>query len=64
MIKDYLEASISFLGEDLIQKLANTNAKELDIQELENMIPSPFTEDEQKWLNQAMEYYTEQVKME
>ncbi|PEP22642.1 MerR family transcriptional regulator [Bacillus wiedmannii] len=64
MIKDYIEASISFLGEDLMQKLANTSVEELDIQELENRIPSPFTEDEQKWLNRAMEYYTEQVEME
>ncbi|MED0961202.1 MerR family transcriptional regulator [Bacillus paramycoides] len=63
MIKDYLEASFSFLGEDLIQKLADTSVEELDIQELENMTPSPFTEDEQKWLNQAMEYYMKQVEM-
>lgn len=64
MIKDYLEASFSFLGEDLIQKLANTSVEELDIQELENMIQSPFSEGEQKWLNRAMEYYTEQVEIE
>ncbi len=28
------------------------------------MIPSPFAEDEQKWLNEAMEYYMKQVEME
>lgn len=33
------------------------------MQELENMIPSPFTEDEQKWLNEVMEYYVKQVEM-
>jgi hypothetical protein len=25
------------------------------------MVPSPFTEEEEKWLNQAIEYYMEQV---
>jgi hypothetical protein len=33
MIKDYLEASFSFLGEDLMQKLAHADMDELDIQE-------------------------------
>ncbi|UBR31730.1 MerR family transcriptional regulator [Bacillus sp. SD-4] len=64
MVKEYIEESFSFLSEDLIQKLANTSVEELDMQELENMIPSPFTEDEQKWLNEAMEYYMKQVEME
>ncbi|QIW18169.1 MerR family transcriptional regulator [Bacillus thuringiensis] len=64
MVKEYIEKSFSFLSEDLIQKLANTSVEELDMQELENMIPSPFTEDEQKWLNEAMEYYVKQVEME
>ncbi len=64
MIKEYIEESFSFLNEDLIQKLANTSVEELDMQELENMIPSPFAEDEQKWLNEAMEYYMKQVEME
>ncbi len=64
MIKEYIEESFSFLNEGLIQKLANTSVEELDMQELENMIPSPFAEDEQKWLNQAMEYYMKQVEME
>ncbi len=59
MIKSYLEASFEFLGEDLILKLADADVEELDIQELEEMTPSPFTDEEQKWLNQAMEYYME-----
>ena len=50
MIKEYIEESFSFLNEDLIQKLANTSVEELDMQELENMIPSPFAEDEQNGL--------------
>lgn len=65
MIKNYVEEFFSFLGEDLMQKLADTNIEgELDIQELENMTPSPFTEDEQKWFDQAIEYYIQQEEME
>ncbi|MCS1382466.1 MerR family transcriptional regulator [Lysinibacillus sphaericus] len=62
MIKTYLEALFSFLGENMMQKLANTNIEELDmdIHEIENMTLSPFTEDEQNWLNQVMEYYMKQ----
>ncbi|WP_102273884.1 MerR family transcriptional regulator [Cytobacillus massiliigabonensis] len=62
MIKTYIEASFAFLGEDLIQKLADADVEEFDIQELENMTPSPFTEDEQLWLNQAMEYCMKQTE--
>ncbi|MGE6260462.1 MerR family transcriptional regulator [Heyndrickxia sporothermodurans] len=64
MIKTYIEASMEFLGEDLIQKLADTDMENLDIQELEDMSPSPFTEDEQRWLNQAMEYHMKQSEIE
>jgi len=64
MVKNYLDSIFSFLGDDLIQKLADTNVEELDIQELEYMTISPFTEDEQKWFNQAIEFYMKQVEME
>lgn len=64
MIMNYVKASFSFLGENLMKKLADTNIEELDIQELENMIPSSFAENEQKWLNEAMEYYMKQEEME
>ena len=65
MIKNYIEEFFSFLGEDLMQKIADTNIEgKLDIQELENMTPSLLTEDEQKWFNQAMEYHIQQEEME
>lgn len=63
MIKTYIEASFKFLGDNLMERLAETNVEELDVQELENMT-SPFTEDEQDWLNQAMEYYMKQTESE
>ncbi|MEB1808804.1 MAG: MerR family transcriptional regulator [Bacillaceae bacterium] len=63
MVKDYLEASFAFLGEEVMQKLADADVEELDLQEIENTT-SPFTDDEQKWLNEAMEYHVKQVEQE
>lgn len=60
MLESYLRDTFAFLGEDLIHRLADANVEELDIQELEEMTPSPFTEEEQKWLNEAMAYYMKQ----
>ncbi|QFK71327.1 MerR family transcriptional regulator [Pradoshia sp. D12] len=64
VIKMYLEESFAFLGEDLVQNLADADVEELDIQEFEQLAPSPFTENEQKWLNQAIEFYMKHVEME
>jgi DNA-binding transcriptional MerR regulator len=64
MIKRYLEASFSFLGEDLMQVLAEADVEEMDIQELEEMAPSPFSEEEERWLNEAMEYFMKQSELE
>lgn len=65
MVKNYLEEIFSFIDDDLMRKIAATNIEgELDIQELEDMAPSPFTEDEQKWFDQAMEYYIQQEEFE
>jgi len=62
MIHDYLEGTFSFLGEELMQKLADTNVEEVEIQEMED-ITSPFTEEEQEWFNQALEYYMKHTEM-
>lgn len=64
MIQTYLQESFAFLGEDVIHRLADADVEELDIQELESMAPPPFTEEEQKWLNQVMEYYMNQTEQE
>ncbi|WP_077622355.1 MerR family transcriptional regulator [Sediminibacillus massiliensis] len=62
MAGQYLEATFAFLGEDLIRQLADAEVEETDIKELEQMMPSPFTEEEQEWLNQAMEFFTQQAE--
>lgn len=63
MVESYMEATFSFLGEDLMKMLANVKVEELDIQELEKMTPSLFTDDVQEWLLQAIEYYMKQSEM-
>ncbi|WP_080848598.1 MerR family transcriptional regulator [Cytobacillus gottheilii] len=64
MISAYIKSSFEFLGDDLLEKLANANIEEIDIKELEEMTHNPFTEEEQEWLNLAMEYHMKQAEVE
>ncbi|KAB8130296.1 MerR family transcriptional regulator [Gracilibacillus oryzae] len=59
MVESYIEETLSFLGEDLMQVIVNVHLEEQELQDLEDMTPSPFTEREQKWLIQAIDYYME-----
>jgi DNA-binding transcriptional MerR regulator len=63
MAEMYIEATFSFLGEDMVQKLADVEMEEQEIRELEEMTPTPFTDQEQKWLLQAIEFYMEQEEI-
>lgn len=64
MVDKYLKASFSFIGEKTMHALAELNLSETDeddlLTELEKMAPSPYTVEEEKWLNEAMEYYMSQ----
>ncbi|MFC4402526.1 MerR family transcriptional regulator [Gracilibacillus xinjiangensis] len=62
MVETYVEATYAFLGDDLIQLITNVNLEEQELQELNDMTPSPFTEDEQKWLVKAIDYYMEKAR--
>ncbi|WP_456278760.1 MerR family transcriptional regulator [Bacillus sp. AK128] len=64
VVRAYIETSFAFLGEELMQQLAEADVEEMDIQEIEGIVPSPFTEEEQQWLNEAMQFYMKQVEME
>jgi len=63
MVESYIEATTSFLGVDLMKELANVDVEEMERQKLEDMTPSPFTDKEQKWLLQAIEYYIKQSEI-
>ena len=56
MVQRYMDALFIFLGDELIEQLANTNIEELDLRALEQATPSPLSDDEQAWLNEAMAY--------
>lgn len=57
MIKSFIKEASKLLGEDLIQGLFSINVEEQELQELEKMTPTPFTEKEQKWLSEALDYF-------
>ncbi len=45
MIKSFIKEASKLLGEDLIQGLFSINVEEQELQELEKMTPTPFTEE-------------------
>lgn len=57
MITSYLEASFAFLGEDLLENLAGVDLENINIDELEELTHSPFTKEEEKWLQEAIIYH-------
>lgn len=62
LVEEYMEAACAFLGEEVVQKLANADVEETELKEFENMTPSPFTEEEQAWLIRAMDFHMDPVK--
>ncbi|PLR86556.1 MerR family transcriptional regulator [Bacillus canaveralius] len=57
LIEKHMKATVEYIGEDAMQAFAGIETA--DAEELEKMvmIPSPYTKEEEDWLNQAMEYY-------
>lgn len=54
LIMDYMKATMDFVGEEAIQAFQQMDVKESE--QLVEQYPSPFTPEEEAWLNQAMEY--------
>ncbi|MBS3680798.1 MerR family transcriptional regulator [Ornithinibacillus massiliensis] len=59
LVESYMEAVFKFLGEDVVTELGEIDLEEEKIMELETMVPSPFSKEEEEWLAKAMEYYME-----
>lgn len=55
LVERSVQASLAFAGEEVAQSFSNLDSIELS--DLDAMVQSPFSEEEQDWLNQAMEYY-------
>ncbi|QED46703.1 MerR family transcriptional regulator [Cytobacillus dafuensis] len=61
LIEQYMKATLDFIGEEAMHALAEMDLSEAD--KLQEMMPSPFTKEEEDWLNQAMDYYMVQNGM-
>lgn len=63
LVDSYIQYTFSFLGEDAVQMLGSVEVDEKEVEKLEDLAPSPFTAEEEEWLNEAIEYYMEQAEM-
>ncbi|MBB2481981.1 MerR family transcriptional regulator [Bacillus sp. APMAM] len=55
LVDKHMKATLEFVGEEAIYAIQDL--EDLEIEKLENMCFSPYTKEEEEWLNQAMEYY-------
>lgn len=54
LVDQHMKATLKYVGEEAVYALGKLeNAEE----QYNNMMPSPYTEEEEAWLNEAMEYY-------
>jgi len=54
LVDEHMKATLKYVGEEKMYALGKLeNAEE----QYNNMMPSPYTEEEEAWLNEAMEYY-------
>ncbi|MGR3779201.1 MerR family transcriptional regulator [Bacillus paramycoides] len=55
LVDKHMKATLEFVGEEAIYAIQDL--EDLEKEKLENMFSSPYTKEEEEWLNQAMEYY-------
>lgn len=54
LVDEHMKATLKYVDEETMYALGKSeNAEE----QYNNMMPSPYTEEEEAWLNEAMEYY-------
>ncbi|MEM4997156.1 MerR family transcriptional regulator [Priestia sp. SB1] len=57
----HLQASLKYVGEEAMNAFGKLEDKE--IEDFQSMMASPYTEEEEKWLDQVIEYYMVQNGM-
>ncbi|WP_182914266.1 MerR family transcriptional regulator [Paenibacillus sp. 1011MAR3C5] len=58
LMQEQLNTSLNYVGSDNVQDLAVLSEMNEDqLKKLEAMMPSPFTPEEEEWLQQAMDYF-------
>lgn len=62
LIEEYMKSTLSLFDDNFMETLATQtgNLDEINYDELEKLAPTPFSKEEEEWLNKAMEYYIEQ----
>ena len=55
LVEKYMKTILEFIGKELISAIGNLD--EAEIKTIENKLPSPFTQEEEEWLQQVMEHY-------
>jgi DNA-binding transcriptional MerR regulator len=55
MLDKYFRATLDYVGEKVLQELGKL--KEIELQAIDQQLPSPFTKEEEEWLAKAMEHY-------
>ncbi|WP_342716135.1 MerR family transcriptional regulator [Bacillus paramycoides] len=54
LVDEHMKATLKYVGEETMYSLGKLENVE---EQYNNMMPSPYTEEEEVWLNEAMEYY-------
>jgi DNA-binding transcriptional MerR regulator len=55
LVEKYMKTILEFIGKELISAIGNLD--EAEIKTIENKLASPFTQEEEEWLQQVMEHY-------
>lgn len=63
LVESYAQKSLQFMGEDAIQALSDIEINGKEQEEIDKIAPSPFSKEEEVWLDQAMEYYMKRTGM-
>lgn len=54
LVDQHMKVTLKYVGEEAMYSLGKLEGME---EQYNNMMPSPYTEEEEIWLNKAMEYY-------
>lgn len=62
LVARYIEATLTFLDDEVMEQLKQLDLEEEKIQEFEALLPPlPFSPEEEKWVYEAIEYYWDKL---
>ncbi|WP_199689890.1 MULTISPECIES: MerR family transcriptional regulator [Clostridia] len=57
MVARSVETNLAYVGEEQIEAISKIDLDNMDVEAVKNRTTSPFTREEEEWLQQAMGYY-------